>query len=396
MTLKPWTPSVPEGRWAPLGPYYAMFPIGFVREAISSFSEPGDGVLDPFCGRGTVPFVASVTGRFSVGMDVNPVAWVYAMAKTSPEPDVRKVLDRVDQIAAAVGPDDYRPENEFQAWAWSGEVLAFLRSARRELRWRTDRTDWTLAAVILVHLHGKEGNAVSNQMRQSKAMAPDYSVRWWKKRNSRPPKIDPVSYFKRSVGWRYGKGIPAMRHWSEIALGDARNSLASWKGSKFQFLLTSPPYCGVTNYRADNWIRLWILGEGPLPDWESSQRYKDRDAYRKLLMETFADARAALASDAVVLVRTDSRIFTRDATSATLRRLWPEHRLLAKQEQPARSQTSLFGDKGTKPGETDILLLPPGDNRRPKGFRKVADRDMTSVEPWQLADQPEVPQQALG
>ncbi len=99
-----WTPSIPEGRWATLGPYYAMFPTDFVRDAIARFSKVGDGVIDPFCGRGTVPFVASSTGRFAVGMDVNPVAWVYASAKTSPEPDVQKVLRRIREIGEAVRP----------------------------------------------------------------------------------------------------------------------------------------------------------------------------------------------------------------------------------------------------------------------------------------------------
>ncbi|AFL52458.1 hypothetical protein ABIE78_001660 [Sinorhizobium fredii] len=377
-----WTPSVPEGRWATLGPYYAMFPTDFVREAVARFSRPGDGVLDPFCGRGTVPFVAASTGRFAVGVDVNPVAWVFASAKTSPEPDVQKLVRRIHEIAALVAPEDRHPENEFQAWAWDAGMLGFLRAARRELRWRADRTDWTLAAIILVHLHGKAGTAVSNQMRQSKAMSPDYSVRWWKAREMRPPEIDPVTYFEARVAWRYTKGLPRMREWSEIELGDARDRLVSWKGSAFRLLLTSPPYCGVTNYRLDNWIRLWLLGDSPLPNGSTAQKYADREGYRRLLMEAFSTARNAMSPHSVILVRTDSRVFTRDATAATLRCLWPSHRMLARSEKPVRSQTQLFGDKSEKPGETDILMLPPLDRRRPQGYRSVPDAAMTSVQPW--------------
>ncbi len=374
-----WTPSVPEGRWATLGPYYAMFPTDFVRDAVARFSQPGDGVLDPFCGRGTVPFVASASGRFAVGMDVNPVAWVYASAKTSPEPDVQKVLQRVRDIAEAVRLGDDVPENEFQEWAWSPRTLAYLNAARRELRWRTDRADWTLAAIILVHLHGKEGGAVSNQMRQSKAMAPNYSVQWWKARGSRPPELDPVSYFEARVNWRYTKGLPRMSGWSEIELGDASERLASWKGSKFNLLVTSPPYCGVTNYRLDNWIRLWLLGDVSLPDNKSAEKYADRESYKRMLTCVFASAKKSMASDATILVRTDSRIFTRDVTAATLRALWPNHRMLAKSERPEKSQTQLFGDKTEKPGETDILLLDLRDRRRPSGYKIVRENEMASV-----------------
>jgi hypothetical protein len=41
----------------------------------------------------------------------------------------------------------------------------------------------------------------------------------------------------------------------------------------FSMLLTSPPYYDVTNYRVDNWIRLWMLGEDPLPSWETHVRF---------------------------------------------------------------------------------------------------------------------------
>ncbi len=379
MSSVKWTPSVPEGRWSTLGPYYAMFPTDFVRDAVARFSKVGDGVLDPFCGRGTVPFVASSTGRFAVGMDVNPVAWVYASAKTSPEPDVTKILQRIREIAEAIRPGDETPENEFQEWAWAPKTLAFLNAARRELNWKIDRADWTLAAIIMIYLHGKTGGAVSNQMRQSKAMAPNYSVQWWKARGLRPPDIDPVEYFESRVAWRYAKGLPRMSGWSEIELGDARQKLVSWKGSKFNLLVTSPPYCGVTNYRLDNWIRLWLLGDVPLPDNKTAEKYIDRDGYKSMLMNVFTAAKRSMKENAVVLVRTDSRVFTRDVTAATLRTLWPDHRMLAKSERPERTQTRLFGDRSEKPGETDMLLLPPEDRRRPAGYRLVRDYEMASV-----------------
>lgn len=76
------------------------------------------------------------------------------------------------------------------------------------------------------------------------------------------------------------------------------------------------------------------------------------------------------------------REFTRDVTAVTLRHLWPEHRMLAREEVPNRSQTRLFGDKSQKPGETDLLLLPAGDRRRPQGMRRVSAEEMSSVEVW--------------
>lgn len=82
-------------------------------------------------------------------------------------------------------------------------------------------------------------------------------------------------------------------------------------------------------------------------------------------MSVFSAAKGTMAPNAAVLVRTDSRVFTRDATAATMRTLWPDCRMLAKIDRPEKSQTQLFGDRSEKPGETDILFLPQADRRRP-------------------------------
>lgn len=351
-----WRPSTAMGRWSTLGPYYAMFPVEFVRHAVEAFCPSGGAVLDPFCGRGTVPYVAKVTGRPSLGTDLNPVAFLFSSAKTDPEPSVQAVLDRVVDVTKAVMPGDLVPENEFQTWAWCPPALGFLRAARRLLDWQRSRCDRTLMAVILVHLHGKTGNAISNQMHQTKGMAPDYALRWWGERKMAPPDIDPGAYFASKVRWRYRHGIPGGPT-AEIVLGDARDVLPR-TSRRFAMLLTSPPYRNVTNYRVDNWIRLWMLGEGPLPSWEVSQRYGHRERYAGLLSDVFRAASRLLLPDAPVYVRTDARSFTLNATADALKSLWPDRCLLAQHGRARKSQTALYGDGSVKPGEVDLLIKP--------------------------------------
>ena len=50
----------------------AMFPRNIVRPLIQTFSRPGDVVLDPFSGSGTVPLVAQELGRQHIGIDAVP------------------------------------------------------------------------------------------------------------------------------------------------------------------------------------------------------------------------------------------------------------------------------------------------------------------------------------
>lgn len=368
------TPDIPnltgfgtaEGRWSRLGPYYAMFPVEFAREVIASLSRRGDTVLDPFCGRGTAPYVAMVAGRGAVGCDINPVAWVYAAVKTNPHPSLADVERRIDEVAAAARTDDRRAADEFQALAYGASALGFINAARRELQWRESRLDRTVAAFLLHYLHAKLGQGLSNQMRPSRAMCPDYSVRWWRKRGlTSPPNVDAVSFLKERAAWRYAKGVPKAAGKARLALGDAAGALPD-APPKAALVLTSPPYAGVTNYRSDNWLRLWALGEGPArADWSTDQKFTNPEKYEAMLGEVLRATLDRASSDAVWYLRVDAR----ERTLAVIRRLTetllPTHRRYERlSPSPGRTQTTLYGDHSTKPGDVDLVYV-PGPRRKP-------------------------------
>jgi DNA modification methylase len=52
--------------------HFATFPTELARRCILAGSRPGDLVLDPFSGSGTVALVADMLGRRSVGLELNP------------------------------------------------------------------------------------------------------------------------------------------------------------------------------------------------------------------------------------------------------------------------------------------------------------------------------------
>ncbi|MGO9001512.1 MAG: TRM11 family SAM-dependent methyltransferase [Limisphaerales bacterium] len=64
--------------------YPARFSPVFAREAIKTFTQPGDFVLDPFCGGGTTLVEALSHGRRAAGMDVSSLAAFLTRTKTTP------------------------------------------------------------------------------------------------------------------------------------------------------------------------------------------------------------------------------------------------------------------------------------------------------------------------
>src|SRR5437763_13914765 len=85
-------------RWSGVGPYYAMFPVRLADEIIERYTKLGDTVLDPFAGRGTSVFSAAAHGRTGIGVEVNPVGWVYAQAKLRPASET-SVIETIEELA---------------------------------------------------------------------------------------------------------------------------------------------------------------------------------------------------------------------------------------------------------------------------------------------------------
>lgn len=356
-------------RWEGLGPYYAMFPIRFADAVIKEYTSLGDTVLDPFTGRGTAIFSAAVFGRCGIGIEISPVGWIYAKTKLSPAP-LMQVEDRISEIVYKEGNYGEAASSlpEFFQKCFSIPVLRFLLAARNELDWRRSRCDRTLMAILLVYLHGKEGQALSNQMRQTKAMSPHYAIQWWARNGKHPPDIDVMEFIRQRLRWRYAKGVVEARG-SQVFLGDSITILPKLvqrlrekELPKAKLLLTSPPYFAVTNYHYDQWLRLWLLGFGEnayVSRGPHQGRFTNRGQYKSLLRAVFNRASKVVADDAVIYVRTSNDSITKEATLQALVESFPK-KLLVEKPQPFRkpTQTHLFGDKTPKAGEVDLILLP--------------------------------------
>jgi len=345
-----------------------MFPLLFAFEVVEQFCPKGGAVLDPFAGRASSLYAAAVTGRKGYGVEINKVGWLYGHAKLNPSP-LEPVLSRnanIGQHATFISESELKELPAFFHSCYTKRVLRYLLAARQHLAWLSDPSDATLMALILVYLHGAKEKSFSNQMRQSKAMAPEYSINWWYEHDSSPPDIDPIQFMEQRIRWRYKHGLPIVED-NRILLGDSTKLLEEFAKlqhtnhiPKFDLLFTSPPYYNVTSYHYDQWLRLWMLGGTHAPtksggDWQNG--FWSQSLYHELLNKVFSQSAALMKDHAVIYVRTDARQFTLETTLDVLRKLFPskEARVV---ESPLKknNQTALYGDKSQKPGEVDIIL----------------------------------------
>jgi hypothetical protein len=345
-----------------------MFPLDFVSQVIEKYSRPGQSVLDPFAGRGSSIYIAATRGRLGAGIEINPVGWLFGKVKLSPAPE-SLVVERLKDIALIKRKqkrDISSRSKEFFDLCFSKPVQHFLINARDGLKWRSSKIDASLMAIILVYLHGKKAASLSNQLRQGKAMSPEYSVRWWKEGHHKPPDIEPVDFLEKRIRWRYAKGIPSTSR-SFMLLGDSTVKLKMiyrWaiekKLPKFSLLFTSPPYNDITNYYYDQWLRLWMLGG---PDYPISAgnynkgKFGNRDLYKSLLEKTFHECAKIMKKNAIIYIRTDARLFTFASTLNVLLKSFPKKTIeLLPKPYLKKTQTFLFGDHEVKPGEIDIIM----------------------------------------
>lgn len=113
-------------------------------------SGPGDLVLDPFCGSGTVLVEALLAGRNAVGCDTNPLACLISRVKTSPVNSitVREAANTVVRNAKNDRPVEVPSVVNLPYWFYP-HVIRDLAKLRTEIRCTVKRaeSDFLLACL---------------------------------------------------------------------------------------------------------------------------------------------------------------------------------------------------------------------------------------------------------
>jgi hypothetical protein len=296
-------------RFHSICPYFAMFPEQFVQKHLI-WTKPGDVVLDPFVGRGTTVFQALLQEREAIGGDTNQVAVCVARAKAN-APTIGAVLRRVDGLRRSFhtnhGPTHDIALDEFFSLCFHSETLAQIAHVRGSLNWKRSKTDAFVAALVLGILHGESHRTrwcLSNRMPRTISTKPAYSIRWWRARGLTAPRRDVFEILREVALYRYASPVPARR--GLVVQSDARHlssRLAAFAG-RVGLVITSPPYLDTTDYREDQWLRLWFLGAGGRSTGKPrDDRHRSGAGYWQFLTEAWAGMKALLSSRAHIVIR---------------------------------------------------------------------------------------------
>jgi hypothetical protein len=296
-----------------------MFPEAFAAKWIERLTEPGDTVLDPFCGRGTAPFQALLMDRRAVGNDVNPVAYVVTRAKTN-GPRLAALRGRMTVLERDYCPTEWDDAierlPEFFKVAFDSSTLRQIIYLSNRLRWRSSDVDCMIAAIVLGALHGESSRStsyLSNQMPRTISTKPAYSVRFWHARNLVAPKRDAFKLIRDRLAYRYVSDPPTGK--ALVINGDMRELHLRHLPRDIQCVITSPPYLDVTNFEEDQWLRLWFLGGPPRPTkglYSRDDRHESRDGYWMLIGDMWRMLGQVLAPSSHVVMRIGAKGLTPD------------------------------------------------------------------------------------
>lgn len=310
-----------------ISPYFTMFPLAFPLRILEEHAEPGDLVLDPFCGRGTTTFAARLLGLDSLGVDSSPIAVAIAQAKTvnvTPE----AILHEAKEILVTHEPEEV-PRGEFWSLAFEESVLKGLCALRESLLSTCESpARIALRGLVLGALHGPrnkgEPSYFSNQAPRTYAPKPAYAMRYWQRHGLLPADVDIAAVIWRRAVRYYGAGIPSS---GEARLGDSRDATSlrfTADGSGFGWIITSPPYYGMRTYVPDQWLRNWFVG-GPstVPYSEAGHLvHESPQAFAAELRTVWANAATVARPDARLIVRfggiTDRRVDPQELIHASL------------------------------------------------------------------------------
>lgn len=240
--------------------YQGKMKPALAHHLIKCFSRPGDVVLDPFSGAGTIPLEACRMARRGYGIDISRLGHVLTQAKVAKISQAKlegllrelEIYIRMYQLqpseierAAEVRfnsaiPDYFHPETLREVIAARSFFLS---------RWDSG-AEWAVLVSCTLHLlHGNRPYALS---RRSHPVTPLKPIGDFEHRQLMPRLRDKLARLHKEL-------TNDEREWGGSAQGDCT---VTWPAliPTADVIITSPPFFDSTRFYMTNWMRFWFVG----------------------------------------------------------------------------------------------------------------------------------------
>lgn len=274
-------------RWHSLCSYHGKLKPAIAHFLISRFTEPGDVVLDPLCGVGTIPFEACQQGRFGIGNDLSPMAYCVTRAKVS-EPSFDFAMRELGHLKEYINHNkdelnlNHLPYSNFGlnktlSEYYEPHTFVEILLAREYFIRNFDRLNDGQALVMACVMHVLHGNRPYALSRTSHPLTPYAPKGPFEYKNL-------IDHVEKKIKLTYGATLEP-----DHVRGKALNlDYSDIHINPVDAIITSPPFAGSMKFYTQNWLRLWFSGWEPTDFEQADQRFLDAKQLKEIdVYETF-------------------------------------------------------------------------------------------------------------
>lgn len=249
--------------------YQGKMKPALAHHLVRTFVRPGDRLLDPFGGVGTIPFEAALHGAATWCFDLSPATIPVAAAKLRPasKDECERLIRELESFIGSNLPTSAE-QSDAESIQFNGRLPSYFHMktfseillARRFFQKKPpDAAAAALVFSCLLHvLHGNRPYALSRRSHPITPFAPTGDAEYKSLVDKITRKVERCFTSERPANFVAGKAMyqDATGIWpQEVDHLDA--------------VITSPPFFDSTRFYLANWMRLWFSG------W-TSQDFKER------------------------------------------------------------------------------------------------------------------------
>ena len=207
------------------------------NEIFSMFNlSKGDVVFDPFCGGGTTLIQSKIEGFNSVGLDISPFSVFISNALTT-KYNISKIKSVFEKFSHEINPQVEIPDIPLLGKSFSNDTLKYIFSLKDSIN-TVEEPEKNLFLLSLLSILDKV----------SVAKKSGGFLRITDQRKVSPDKVKELFYSTTNTYINDLERIQFSESFSTAFLGDSRQYPKEIKESKFDAVLTSPPYPNRHDY----------------------------------------------------------------------------------------------------------------------------------------------------